>query len=107
MIVSPAIGGEEAADHFVSWIAAPSLVAPGHAGRRRAWLVARLKVEYIHRHAFLAAQIGRYVTGEKTLALSLYPRLRPDELLTADRNFYPFDAWASAARTGAASCGHS
>jgi hypothetical protein len=32
----------------------------------------------------------------------LYPRLRRDELLTADRNFYSFDAWSSAVRTGAA-----
>jgi hypothetical protein len=28
--------------------------------------------------------------------------LRPDELLTADRNFYSWDAWALAAGTGAA-----
>jgi hypothetical protein len=38
-------------------------------------------------HAFLAAEVGSYATGEKTLANRLYPRLRPDELLTADRNF--------------------
>jgi len=53
-------------------------------------------------HAFLAAQVGAWSEGEKTLAAGLYPRLRPDELLTADRNFYSFDAWASASRTGAA-----
>jgi hypothetical protein len=53
-------------------------------------------------HAFLAAQIGRYAVGEKTLAMGLYPRLRPDELLTADRNFYSFDAWSAAVRSGAA-----
>jgi hypothetical protein len=53
-------------------------------------------------HAFLAAQVGAWSQGEKTLAARLYPRLRPDELLTADRNFYSYDAWASAARTGAA-----
>ncbi len=39
-------------------------------------------------HAFLAAEVGAYASGEKTLAHRLYPRLRPDELLTADRNFY-------------------
>ena len=39
-------------------------------------------------HAFLAAEIGAKSDGEKTLAKRLYPRLRPDELLTADRNFY-------------------
>jgi hypothetical protein len=32
----------------------------------------------------------------------LYPRLRPDELLTADRGFYSWAAWDSAAATGAA-----
>jgi len=40
--------------------------------------------------------------GEKTLARRLYLRLRRDELLTADRNFYAFDAWGLAAGSGAA-----
>lgn len=53
-------------------------------------------------HAFVAAQIGPYATGEKTLAAHLYPRLRPDELLTADRGFYSWDAWDNAWSTGAA-----
>jgi Insertion element 4 transposase N-terminal len=53
-------------------------------------------------HAFLAAEVAGYAVGEKTLALRLYPRLRREELLTADRNFYSFDAWTLAARTGAA-----
>jgi hypothetical protein len=53
-------------------------------------------------HAFVAAEIGAWPEGEKTLAARLYPRLHPDELLTADRNFYSFDAWAAAVRTGAA-----
>jgi hypothetical protein len=53
-------------------------------------------------HAFLAAEVDAYSVGEKTLAGRLYPRLRRDELLTADRNFYSFDAWSSAVRTGAA-----
>jgi hypothetical protein len=53
-------------------------------------------------HAFVAAEIGGYATGEKTLAARLYPRLRPDELLTADRGFYSWDAWDSASATGAA-----
>jgi hypothetical protein len=39
-------------------------------------------------HAFVAAEIDAYGVGEKTLAGRLYPRLRDDELLTADRNFY-------------------
>ncbi len=53
-------------------------------------------------HAFLAAEVGAWSTGEKTLARRLYPRLRPDELLSADRNFYSFDAWGLAAGSGAA-----
>jgi hypothetical protein len=53
-------------------------------------------------HAFLAAEIGSYDTGEKTLAARLYPRLREDELLTADRGFYSWTAWDAASATGAA-----
>jgi len=53
-------------------------------------------------HAFLTAEIGAYKVGEKTLAQRLYPRLRSDELLVADRNFYSFKAWDTAAATGAA-----
>ena len=39
-------------------------------------------------HAFLTAEIDAYTVGEKTLAQRLYPRLRADELLIADRGFY-------------------
>jgi hypothetical protein len=53
-------------------------------------------------HAFLAAEVDAYAVGEKTLANRLYPRLNRDELLTADRNFYSFQAWGLAAATGAA-----
>jgi len=53
-------------------------------------------------HAFVAAEMGPYATGEKTLAARLYPRLRPDELLTADRGFYSWTAWDTAQATGAA-----
>jgi hypothetical protein len=53
-------------------------------------------------HAFVAAEVDAFAVGEKTLAQRLYPRLRADELLTADRNFYSFSAWDVAARTGAA-----
>ena len=53
-------------------------------------------------HAFLAAEVGAWVVGEKTLARRLYQRLRRDELLTADRNFYSFEAWDLATRSGAA-----
>ena len=53
-------------------------------------------------HAFLAAEVDAYRVGEQTLAHRLYPRLEQEELLTADRNFYSFDAWDLAAATGAA-----
>jgi len=55
-------------------------------------------------HAFVAAEVDAYTIGEKTLAQRLYPRLRPDELLTADRGFYSWAAWDTAAATGAALC---
>jgi hypothetical protein len=53
-------------------------------------------------HAFVAAALDAYRVGEKTLAARLYPRLRADELLTADRGFYSWQAWDSATATGAA-----
>jgi hypothetical protein len=53
-------------------------------------------------HAFLAAEVDAWAVGEKTLANRLYPRLRSEELLTADCNFYSFDAWDLATRSGAA-----
>jgi Insertion element 4 transposase N-terminal len=52
-------------------------------------------------HAFVAAEVDAYRVGEKTLAQRLYPRLRADELLTADRGFYSWQAWDTAAATGA------
>ncbi|WP_125807730.1 hypothetical protein [Actinoplanes sp. ATCC 53533] len=36
-------------------------------------------------HAMLAAQVGPWSHGEQTLAMPLLSRLRPGELLTADR----------------------
>jgi hypothetical protein len=75
----------------------------GSGGNRSAFPKARVvALAECGTHAFLAAEIDRYAVGEKTLAMRLYPRLRPDELLTADRNFYSFQAWTSAVRTGAA-----
>jgi hypothetical protein len=53
-------------------------------------------------HAFLAAEVDAYAVGEKTLAARLLPRLRDDELLTADRGFYSWPAWDTATATGAA-----
>jgi len=52
-------------------------------------------------HAFLAAEVDAYSVGEKTLAQRLFQRLRADELLTADRGFYSWQAWDTAAATGA------
>jgi hypothetical protein len=49
----------------------------------------------------LAAEVGSYATGEKTLATRLYPLLRTDELLTADRNFYSLVRRYSIRRVGA------
>ena len=40
--------------------------------------------------------------GEQSLARRLLPRLEPDWLLLADRNFYCFTDWCTAADTGAA-----
>ena len=53
-------------------------------------------------HAVVAAEVDAYSVGERTLAQRLYPRLRVDELLTADRGFYSWQAWDTAAATGAA-----
>lgn len=52
-------------------------------------------------HATVAAQIAGRNTGEQTLARRLYPRLEPDWLLIADRNFYNFPDWQTASSTGA------
>lgn len=52
-------------------------------------------------HAFIAAEIDAYSVGEKTLAQRLYPRLADDDLLTADRGFYSWKAWDTAAASGA------
>ncbi|MGH3411223.1 MAG: IS4 family transposase, partial [Streptosporangiaceae bacterium] len=56
-------------------------------------------------HAVMLAAIGPCVSkgsGEQSLARGLYPRLQPDWLLMADRNFYNWRDWCAAADTGAA-----
>jgi hypothetical protein len=74
----------------------------GSGGNRSAYPKARVvAVAECGTHAFLAAQVGPWGSGEKTLAMPLYARLRRGELLTADRNFYSFHAWDRAAATGA------
>lgn len=55
-------------------------------------------------HAVVAAEMGGVVgkgRGEQSLARRLYPRLEPDWLLIADRNFYNWEDWCAAADTGA------
>ncbi|HZN74159.1 MAG TPA: IS4 family transposase [Micromonosporaceae bacterium] len=75
----------------------------GSGGNRSAFAKARVvALAECGTHVFVAAEVDAYRVGEKTLAGRLYPRLRRDELLTADRNFYAFDAWSAAVRTGAA-----
>ncbi len=56
-------------------------------------------------HAPTLAAIGPCVSkgsGEQSLARQLYPHLREDWLLIADRNFYNWQDWCTAADTGAA-----
>lgn len=52
-------------------------------------------------HAMVAAEVEGVKVSECALAQRLYPRLGADELLTADRNFYSFEAWCQASATGA------
>jgi hypothetical protein len=74
----------------------------GSGGNRSAYPKARVvALTECGTHAFLAAQVGPWASGEKTLAMPLYSRLRRGELLTADRNFYSWPAWDRAAATGA------
>jgi hypothetical protein len=56
-------------------------------------------------HAAVLAAIGPCVSkgsGEQSLARQLYPHLQDDWLLIADRNFYNWQDWCTAADTGAA-----
>jgi Insertion element 4 transposase N-terminal len=56
-------------------------------------------------HAPVLAAIGPCTSkgsGEQSLARTLYPQLEQDWLLIADRNFYNWQDWCTAADTGAA-----
>jgi hypothetical protein len=57
-------------------------------------------------HAVVLAALGGSAagkgSGEQSLARRLYPRLEEDWLLIADRNFYIWKDWRTAADTGAA-----
>ena len=70
----------------------------GHSGYPKVRVVA---LSECGTHAFLAAEIGAYCVGEKTLARRLYSQLRQGEILTADRNFYSFTDWRLAVEAGA------
>lgn len=51
--------------------------------------------------AMIAAVVGAYSTGEKTLTAGLLPRLEAGMLVLADRNFAGYELWRDAAATGA------
>jgi hypothetical protein len=52
-------------------------------------------------HAMIDAAVGGYTTSENALAADLLKRLSPGMLCLADRGFYSFHAWTTAAKTGA------
>ena len=52
-------------------------------------------------HAMLAVHLGRYGSGETTLAQALLPKLTPDMLCLADRGFISYDFFKQARATGA------
>lgn len=52
-------------------------------------------------HAIFDAVIGPYTTSENVLSAELLGRLGPGMLCLADRGFYSFTAWNTAASTGA------
>ncbi len=51
--------------------------------------------------ALVAASVGAYDIGEKTLTSELLGRLGPGMLVIADRNFPGYELWQDAAQTGA------
>ncbi len=55
-------------------------------------------------HAVIDAAVGGYTTSEKALLPKLFGSFRPGMLVLADRGFYGFQLWKSAAATGAALC---
>ncbi len=52
-------------------------------------------------HVLFGAEPGPYATGETTLARRVVNRLASGMLCLADRNFYGYQLWTRAARTGA------
>jgi Insertion element 4 transposase N-terminal/Transposase DDE domain len=52
--------------------------------------------------ALIAAGVGPYSSGEKTLTAALLPKLDESMLVLADRSFAGYELWRDAAATGAA-----
>jgi hypothetical protein len=53
-------------------------------------------------HVLFGAELGRYDTGEVTLAKKVVPRLPADSLCLADRSFFSYSLWNAALKSGAA-----
>jgi len=53
-------------------------------------------------HVLFGAELGRYNTGEATLAKKVVTRLPTDSLCLADRNFFSYSLWKAALASGAA-----
>jgi hypothetical protein len=71
-------------------------------GERAAFPQARLvAVAECGTHAIFDAVIGAYTESESALSSQLLGRLSPGVLCLADRGFYSFTAWQTAAGTGA------
>ena len=72
-------------------------------GEKAAFPMARvLAVAECGTHAIFAAKVGSYAESEAALAVELLPAaLAPGMLLTADRGFFSYALWRTAAATGA------
>ncbi len=79
---------------------------PGGGKDRAAFPKARVvTISECGSHAVVDAEIGGIAgkgSGEQSLARQLYGRLEQDWLLIADRNFYNWQDWTTAAASGAA-----
>jgi hypothetical protein len=53
-------------------------------------------------HVLFGAELGRYNSGEATLAKKVVTRLPADSLCLADRNFFSYSLWKAALASGAA-----
>jgi hypothetical protein len=78
---------------------------PGGVDRAAAFPKARvLTLVESGSHATIGARIGACIgegSGEQSMARDLYPLLEPGMLLMADRNFFSYTDWETAAGTGA------